>query len=122
MTSGATRTILVVDDEPDLLQAVCGFLEDEGYVVRGVSSGSEALALLSEGPAPNLVLLDVMMPGLSGFDVLARMDEIGSAANVPVIMMSAVEAGPRRPHGRYKAFLKKPFDIDKLLGTITRWA
>src|SRR5688572_25221538 len=112
-------SILVIDDEPDLLQAVCGFLEDEGYVVRAASRGSDGLELLSAGPAPDLVLLDIMMPGLSGYDVLDRMDTIDKAKDIPVIMMSAVD--PQRPLGRCKAFLKKPFDIDKLLATIERW-
>lgn len=116
------RTILVVDDEPDLLQAICGFLEDEGFVVRPCSSGYEALDALAHEPAPDLVLLDVMMPGLSGFDVVAKMDELEAARDVPVVMMSAVDPGPHRPHGRWKAFLKKPFDIDRLLSTIRRYA
>lgn len=62
-----------------------------------------------------------MMPGLSGYDVLERMDAIDSARAIPVIMMSAVDPGERRPHGRWKAFLEKPFDIDKLIATIRRW-
>lgn len=117
-----SRNILVVDDEPDLLQAVCGFLEDEGFRVRGVSSGAEALEVLANGPAPDLVLLDVMMPGLSGFDVLAKMEELDAAKRVPVVMMSAVDPGQKRPRAALKAFLRKPFDIDKLLATIARWA
>lgn len=115
------RSILVIDDEPDLLQAVCGFLEDEGYSVRGFASGSEGLDALRAGPRPDLVLLDIMMPGLSGFEVLERMDGIDSSQAIPVVMMSALDPGDRRPEGRWKAFLKKPFNIDKLLATVQRW-
>lgn len=114
-----TRSVLVVDDEPDLLQAVCGFLEDEGFTVRGVSSGTQALEVLTAGPAPDLVLLDVMMPGLSGYDVLEKMDGIAKASRVPVVLMSAVEGASRKTPPRCKAFLKKPFDIDKLLATVS---
>jgi DNA-binding response OmpR family regulator len=119
-----SKTILVIDDEPDLLQAVCGFLEDEGFDVRAASSGSEGLDVLRTGSPPDLVLLDVMMPGLSGYEVLERMSAIESVKRVPVIMMSAVDPSvtAHGPRGRWRAFLRKPFGIDDLLATIARCA
>jgi len=115
-----SRRILVVDDEYDLLHAICGFLEDEGFEVQPCSSGEEALSLLKSGEVPDLVLLDVMMPGLSGFEVAERIHALDQTRDLPVIMMSAVT--PKQTEGSWQAFLRKPFDIDNLLATIGRWA
>jgi CheY-like chemotaxis protein len=115
-----TQTILVVDDEYDLQQVVRGILEDEGYNVVACSSGREALATI-EQTHPHLVLLDVMMPVMSGYEVLDRLGP--QTGDVPIVLMSA--AGPRPDDGaepRMCAFLKKPFQLEKLLTTVRRFA
>ncbi len=78
------RTILVVDDEPDLLNAVRLYLEMEGYQVITATNGHEALDKLRVR-LPDLVVLDVMMPEMSGFETL---EEIRRVSNVPVIMLT----------------------------------
>jgi len=81
-------TILVVDDEPAILDLVAAILEHQGYIVLEARDGDEALSILRER-IPDLVLLDVMMPGQDGFAVLK---EIRALSNVPVIMLT-VQAG-----------------------------
>ena len=78
------RRILLVDDEPNLLHAVQLYLEDEGYLVLTARNGFEALEVVRE-KLPDLVVLDVMMPEMNGFDTLQRIREISS---VPVIMLT----------------------------------
>ena len=112
------QRILVVDDELDILHAVAGILEDEGYEVIACGSGREALAALSLA-RPSLILLDVMMPYMSGYEVLETLKAIPGMDGVPVILMSAVEPREKDTKGaRWKAFLRKPFHLDKLLSTV----
>lgn len=113
--------ILVVDDEYDLLHAVCGFLEDEGFDVQPCSSGEEALSILRAGNRPDLVLLDVMMPGLSGFEVAEQIRALDGSSHIAVVMMSAVSPDRMAKNGTFEAFLSKPFEIDKLLDTVGRY-
>jgi DNA-binding response OmpR family regulator len=112
--------ILVVDDEPPLRELVVVTLGD-AFVCDEVDNGDEALARLS-GDHYDLVMLDVMMPGTSGTDVLRKMRDDEKLRDVPVIVMSAwqspqdvasaLEAGADR-------FLAKPFRIDEL-GSMVR--
>jgi DNA-binding response OmpR family regulator len=112
--------ILVVDDEPPLRELVVVTLGD-AFVCDEVDNGEEALARLNADHY-DLVMLDVMMPGTSGTDVLRRMREDAGLRDVPVIVMSAwqspqdvasaLEAGADR-------FLAKPFRIDEL-GSMVR--
>ncbi|MBN1976109.1 MAG: response regulator transcription factor [Anaerolineae bacterium] len=78
--------ILVVDDEPAIVAVVRGRLEQEGFGVRAVASGEEALERV-EADLPDLVVLDVMLPGIDGFEVLRRLR--GAGCKVPVIMLTA---------------------------------
>ncbi|NUQ73315.1 MAG: response regulator [Polyangiaceae bacterium] len=112
-----SRRILVVDDELDILQAVCGILEDEGYEVIGCGSGQEAIAALSSA-CPSLILLDVMMPYMSGYEVLDALRKMPSMDGVPVVLMSAAPPKDKPSAERCTAFLRKPFNIDKLLATV----
>src|ERR1051325_6482289 len=79
------RRVLVVDDEPDLLYAVKLYLEDEGYTVFTAMNGYEALEVVKER-LPDVVVLDVMMPELDGFETLKHIRE---NSTVPVIMLTA---------------------------------
>lgn len=78
-------TILVVDDEAGIVELMRDFLEVDGFTVLSASDGEEALAALAREPV-DCVLLDVMMPGISGFEALRRMRE---AADVPILFLSA---------------------------------
>ncbi len=90
MTEGKT-TILVVDDEEHVRKLLQRILEDAGYDVLMAGSGEEALSILSQQKehSPDLIILDIMMPGLSGLEVL---DIIRGRFDIPVIMLTAKQA------------------------------
>jgi CheY-like chemotaxis protein len=112
------RTILVVEDEFDVQQVVADVLRDEGYTVSVCGNGREALVSLSKSP-PDVIVMDVMMPLLSGHQVLEEMQKRPGLKDVPVILMS--ETSPRASEPRlWRAFLKKPFRLDQLLDAVTR--
>ena len=107
--------VLVVDDDATLREYMRVHLEVEGYTVREAASADEALAAI-EGGAPDLVLLDVVMPGVDGWQMLQRMQE--RHGSIPVIMFSgqveegsAADAEERGARG----FIGKPFDPQELL-------
>ncbi|EPX61041.1 response regulator [Cystobacter fuscus DSM 2262] len=110
------KTILVVEDEFDVQQVVADVLKDEGYEVSVCGSGAEALRRLSES-RPDVVLLDVMLPVLSGLQVLEVMRKTPGLDRVPVILMS--EAIPRIAQS-WQLFLKKPFRLEQLLDAVNR--
>lgn len=109
--------ILVVDDEPAIVRLVRAKLRADGYAVVTAERGEEALALLDE-ERPDLVLLDVMMPGMDGFETLRR---IRTESRVPVIMLTA-RAGDadtlRGLHGGADDYVAKPFNPDELAARV----
>jgi CheY-like chemotaxis protein len=114
-------TILVVDDEPAIREAVAEVLEDAGYRCVCARNGEEGLACLEETD-PDLVLLDVMMPVLDGREMLRRLRATPRFKETPVILMSAgLLPGGEMPPG-HTAFLKKPFSLDALLALVGRVA
>jgi DNA-binding response OmpR family regulator len=106
-------TILVVDDETAIVTLITEVLADEGYVVEAVFDGNSALRAIAE-QRPALILLDNMMPGLSGLEVLRRLRS-GPDLIPPVIMMSAATSAHDSLNHGAAAFLAKPFAIDALL-------
>ncbi|HXV32992.1 MAG TPA: response regulator [Gaiellaceae bacterium] len=111
----AAPTVLVVDDDPGLREFIRANLEAEGYTVREAASAAEGLAALDEG-APDLILLDVMMPQMDGWEMLRRVQERHGVDAIQVIMYSGKleEAGKVEERGA-QAFIGKPFDPGKLL-------
>jgi DNA-binding response OmpR family regulator len=86
--SHAPATILVVDDEPALVELVQGYLEREGFRVVAADRGEEALRL-ARAEEPDLMLLDLMLPGLDGLQVCRRLREDPATARLPIIMLTA---------------------------------
>lgn len=109
--------ILVVDDEPAIRDFVQSFLEDEGYSVSIGRDGAEALRRI-ETQRPDLVLMDVMMPGLDGREVVRRLHEHPVHSAIPVILMSAAIQWDQAVNGPIQ-FLRKPFDLDRLQAMIS---
>ena len=83
------RTILLVEDDVDLVELVTHWLEREGYVVHPIADGRDALALLAADPLPDLVLLDVMIPHVTGFEVLQKLRAEARTRSLPVVMMTS---------------------------------
>lgn len=109
--------VLVVDDDPDIREYVGDLLEMEGHDVRFAGDGPTALESIQER-RPDCVLLDVMMPGMSGHEVLAEIRRIDGGPQLPVVMVTAA-AGEAQSWqawtGGVDYFLPKPFDADQLL-------
>jgi CheY-like chemotaxis protein len=110
--------ILVVDDERDIREAIAELLEEEGYDVEAAGDGAEALDK-ARACHPVVVLLDLMMPVMNGWEFRARQRGDPELASIPVIVVSAlgkvadVEAA---------AYLQKPFELDALLDAVKRHA
>jgi CheY-like chemotaxis protein len=113
------KTILVVDDEYDFVDAVCSLLESEGYRAIPAGSGKAALEAM-ERQRPSLILLDVMMPKQSGLELLERLQAHPEHRSVPVVLMSASREPAREPGRSQPEFLAKPFDVEKLLEIAAR--
>ena len=123
MTASApAKTVLIVDDELEIMHAVQAILEDEGFNVLTAADGLEALALLDQ-QRPDVILMDVMMPRLSGYEVLRLIrEQKAAAASAPVILMSCVNPHVKQSDFGWQYFLKKPFAIEDLVAAIRRLA
>lgn len=114
------RTILVVDDEVDILDFVTDTLSEAAYTVRTARDGESALAAVAD-QSPDLILLDLLMPRMDGYAVLAHLRH-NSLEHIPVVVMSANRADPQELRARgASAFLPKPFDLDELLDCVDRY-
>jgi CheY-like chemotaxis protein len=111
------KTILVADDEFDMTSSLRAILEGEGYQVETCDNGRETLERV-RSRCPDLVLMDVMMPLVSGLEVLDTMRRTAELKSVPVILMSVISPGVRREDYHWQAFLRKPFGLETLLRTI----
>ena len=124
MAEPAERTPLVVvaDDERDIVDLVAILLERAGYGVATAREGRRALELVRER-APVLCILDGMMPGLAGFEVLGEIRADAATADVPVLILTATvdeEREIRRYGVEPEGFMKKPFESDRLLAEVRR--
>ena len=90
--------VLVVDDTPNNVKLLADILTAKGYAVTTAASGEEALASIASQP-PDLVLLDVMMPGLSGYDVCRRIRADAPTALLPVVLVTALDPDRERLKG-----------------------
>jgi two-component system, OmpR family, alkaline phosphatase synthesis response regulator PhoP len=114
------HTVLVVDDDPEILDFLEVALQERGYKVL-VAIDGDALDAAQESQ-PDLILLDLMMPGMDGIEVSRRLREDPATASIPIVVMSANER-LRNPSialpvdGR----LPKPFELDDLYATVAHW-
>ncbi|MDQ2960798.1 MAG: response regulator [Candidatus Dormibacteraeota bacterium] len=108
-----TRRILVVDDDPRLLHVVCMYLGIEGYEVTMAANGEDALAAI-ETQHPDLVILDIMMPGMDGIEACERIRGNPGTADLPVIMFSALSGDQDVERARLAGanhLITKPFNL-----------
>lgn len=115
------KRILVVDDDEMVLMALDELLKPEGYDVQTVGSGKEALKKLEQGPF-DLIMLDVIMPEMDGFELCKRIREKEEYREIPVVFLTAKSREEDRVRGLEvgaNLFLSKPISPDKLLGIIS---
>lgn len=116
--------VLVVDDEADIRDLVRLNLELDGHDVEQAGDGAEALAAVADGLRPDLVLLDLMMPRLDGWEVLRRLkaDADPDVASTPIVLLTARTGDLDRVRGGIEGalrYLTKPFDLGVLLGAVS---
>ena len=119
MNDEALRTVLVVDDAPANIQVLAGILKGR-YRVRVATSGEKALAVVQKA-RPDLVLLDVIMPGIDGYQVCERLRADPATVDIPVVFVSGNVTADDRSRGEQAggvAYLGKPVDADEILTTI----
>ncbi|NQT92653.1 MAG: response regulator [Lentisphaerae bacterium] len=119
-----TKTILIVDDEQDYADMICMRLEANGYNVVTAYDGESGLKAAKE-TKPNLILLDVMMPGMDGFQVLSRLRRDETTIHIPVVMLTArgeTKAIMKSQQLHAKDHLIKPCESEELLSTVERYA
>jgi two-component system OmpR family response regulator len=114
------RKVLIVDDEDDILHFLELVLREKGYEVATASGGEEALAQARSAP-PDLVLLDIMMPQMDGWQVLRQLRGDERTAGVPVALLSARTGARDRMQGLQEGavdYICKPFSLQELFGKI----
>ena len=114
------RTILLVDDDADIVSAMRAVLERRGYRVLTAADGNAGLAA-AEGEGPDLVVVDMMMPKKSGFLVLEKLK--GRGGGPPVIMITANEGSRHKAYAESLGaddYIRKPFAMDRLLESVER--
>jgi two-component system response regulator CpxR len=106
--------VLVVDDDDSIREVLSEVLRDEGYGVVCASNGEQALSELRNHGHPDLMLLDLMMPVMSGWELLEVLQSSTELSQIPVVVVSAMNAPGAYEH------LAKPIDLDRLLATVGR--
>ena len=111
--------ILVVDDDPDIRDSLQEVLEDEGYTVNCVGNGREALEYLQRSPHPCVILLDLMMPVMDGWQFRREQKQNPSIADIPLIVITAT--GKRPVLIDADELVMKPLDLGRLFEAIERY-
>jgi CheY-like chemotaxis protein len=106
--------VLIVEDDEDLRDMMAQMLAIEGFAATAVANGREALDYLRRAIKPHVILLDLMMPVMDGWEFRRRQQADPELAPVPVIVLSALDRSRAAPVDAI-AFLKKPLDFDRLL-------
>ncbi len=110
--------MLVVDDDPDILEALAEILEVEGFEIRRARNGQEALDKLGP-PRPNLILLDLMMPVMDGWEFAQKLHERQDIPPIPIIVLSADRnVGNKARELGAVGHLAKPFELNELLDLV----
>jgi len=104
--------VLVVDDNTDAVEALAQILEYEGYAVATAYNGREALEYLGRHPTPDLIVLDLMMPIMNGWELRAELAKVPALAKVPIVVMTALAQAAEI---EANAIVAKPIDLKRLL-------
>jgi two-component system OmpR family response regulator len=119
--AGKKISVLVIEDDPDILKVLQLFLKLEGHETRTATNRDEVVAAFRASPLPDLVLLDVRLPDVNGFDILTRIRQYPAMKSLPVIMLTAEatrEAVLRGLMGGADGYVTKPFQVDRLVKAV----
>jgi CheY-like chemotaxis protein len=115
--------VLIVDDDSAIREALVELLCEEGYCAVGACNGVEALGELRRSPLPQLILLDLMMPVMDGWQFMAEQQADPHLSRVPVLVVTADNSAIERPQAlRAQGIVRKPFNLDQLLAAISAHA
>jgi CheY-like chemotaxis protein len=117
-----TRTVLIIEDEKLIIVSTQMVLEASGFRVESATNGEEGIAK-ARGSAPDLILLDIMMPGIDGWETLTRLKRDPATAGIPVVIFTAREHS--RGHQRSAEmgavdYFRKPFEPDELIELVEK--
>ncbi len=116
------RCVLIVDDHADLRETLAEILEEEGYTTAQAANGQEAFDYLQANPLPSLILLDLMMPIMDGWEFRKHQCREPALAEIPVVVVSGADEQEQRAGFREAvAYLTKPVDLSALIDTVSRY-
>jgi C4-dicarboxylate-specific signal transduction histidine kinase len=118
-TAAARRRILIVDDDDDLAEIMVAFLSGQGFETELAQDGAQGLARLRDGPRPDLILLDLMMPVMNGWQFRTAQLADPALAQLPVVAMSA-SGTPQARAIHADAYVDKPFELSELRSVVQR--
>lgn len=119
--NGGRSQILIVEDDTDLREALTQVLRDEGYDVVEAAHGREALDCLRDGRRPSLILLDLTMPVMNGWQFRTAQRADPTLSSIPVIVLSAgQDLAKQMPVLGLREFIRKPIDLTSLLDSVSR--
>ena len=117
--SGGCRKVMVVEDDPDLRHLLTFLLQSEGYEVVEAADGAQAMARLREAEEPGLILLDLMMPTMNGWEFRREQQKDPELASIPVVILSAVgNLWARAATLKAADYIEKPVDLDRLITVV----
>ena len=114
------KRISIVEDEPFIIEALSFLLEREGFVVRAISGGADALEFITSAP-PDLLILDIMLPNVSGMKILEDIRRTKGIENLPVLMLTAKGQKKDRlaaEQAGVSLFMTKPFSNTELIANV----
>lgn len=119
------QSILIVEDDQDIRETLEQLLKEEGFPAFTAKNGKEGLEMLKHIPAPSLIILDLMMPVMSGWDFLEAQKASAVYATLPVVIVSALKPstvfGDREVPNAPAGFLKKPIGLNSLLEIVQQY-
>jgi CheY-like chemotaxis protein len=119
----SARSILVVEDDTVIRETMALVLQMEGYAVTGAANGQEALNYLRQTERPALILLDLMMPVMDGWEFRKEQQQDPTLADIPVVLVSAAGTVQEKAAALdAEGFLQKPIEVEQLLTTVQRYS
>jgi CheY-like chemotaxis protein len=117
----SNKLILIVEDEYDIASTLELAFSMEDYEVKIASGGHEALETLKIGPMPDIIISDIMMPIMNGYELIQKVRDIKRYDHIPILLMSAGRISPEKlDNVAYSGYIRKPFDLDEVLTLVAK--